>query len=701
MLSHAFLPGDSMLPATQRASYLTESLYETMFRQALFIRLAEEKIIELYPSDVIQSPVHLSIGQEAVAVAACAALQPQDRVFSSYRSHAFYLAKGGSPKKMFAELYGRLGGNAKGKAGSMHLTAPEVNFMGSSAVVGSTIPHAVGAAYASQQLKESRVHLAVFGDGATEEGVYHESLNLAALHKLPTVFLCENNGYAVHSRLEERQSYTIAEHVRCYKIPVTHIANGMDFIAIHEAIQEAATAARNGEGPQMVVVDTYRYKEHVGTGDDFAAGYRSRAEIEPWLARDALRHDKVLIERFEADIRREIAEAVAHAAASPAPGADELLTDVDRPDRNKTFIPSQSLGLLPHTSMTYGASLLHTMDRALASAKNAIIVGQGVSDHKGIFGTTSGLAQRFGNHRIFDTPLAEEGVTGFTLGMSLGGLYPITTHIRADFLLVATNQIINLVAKYRYMYGGCYEVPMLIRCMIGRSWGQGAQHSQSLQSLFAHIPGLTVIMPSEPQSILESYPYIVEQYRGPVLSFEHRLMYELEFELDHEALKKPTMPLTSRLIATGGDVTIVATSIMVLEARRAAKYLRETVGISCDIVDMHCVSHPDEQMIVDSVAKTGRLLVADTSWLPYGVAAEVCRIVSTRAPQTLRAPVVTLGMQPAPCPTAKALEDIYYPNLATLVDAIATLVTGRKDHGVTLPNEKSMADVYKRFKGPF
>ena len=175
------------------------NMFERLFFQALRIRLVEERIIELYPSDVIQSPVHLSIGQEAVAVGACDSLTFNDLLFCTYRSHAFYLAKGGNLREMFAELYGKITGCARGKAGSMHLAAPEVGLMGASAVVASTIPHAVGAALAAKRLSKDQIIVGVFGDGATEEGVYHESLNFAALHRLPVIFLCENNGLAVHS----------------------------------------------------------------------------------------------------------------------------------------------------------------------------------------------------------------------------------------------------------------------------------------------------------------------------------------------------------------------------------------------------------------------------------------------------------------------------------------------------------------------
>lgn len=351
--------------------------------------------------------------------------------------------------------------------------------------------------------------------------------------------------------------------------------------------------------------------------------------------------------------------------------------------------------------MTYREALFRTMRDALSRFPHVIIMGQGVDDHKGIFGSTLGLAREFGAKRVFDTHLAEEGVTGVAIGAALNGLYPIMTHIRADFALLAMNQIVNLAAKYKYMFGGRFEVPMVIRMVIGRSWGQGAQHSQSLQSLFAHVPGLTVVMPANPQAILETYPYVIAHHRAPVISLEHRLLYDLKFRVSDALPDSSRSPLTSRKVRSGRDVTIVTTSIMTLEAQRAADHLAARSGIGCDVIDLHCVSHPDAEMIVESVSRTGKLLVADTSWRAYGVCAEVCRIVCERAPAALKSPAVTLGMQPAPCPTAKSLEDLFYPNLQTLTDGIARVVTGKADHGIPLPDERSFADVYKRFKGPF
>ena len=345
--------------------------------------------------------------------------------------------------------------------------------------------------------------------------------------------------------------------------------------------------------------------------------------------------------------------------------------------------------------MKYREALALAMTEAMEDPRT-LLIGQGVTDFKGIWGTTTGLSKKFPN-RVIETPLSEDGVAGICIGSSLNGMYPINTHIRADFGLLIFNQLINLAAKYRYMFGGLFEVPMMFRMVIGRSWGQGAQHSQSFQSLLGHIPGLVVLMPSNPQSIIQSYRYAREHHKGPVVMFEHRLMYELEFENKNN--QDLINPFGSRIDRPGTDLTIVATSVMVLEAARAADYLFQ-YGIDVEIIDLHSISHPDHDLIFNSVKKTGRLLIADTSWLQYGVAAEMSRIIVERDPTILKRPMKSLGMQPAPCPTAKALEDLYYPDVRDIVESAALLVKGDQ-HNIELPPKQAMTDFYKHFKGPF
>lgn len=308
---------------------MNKSLYEELFREALRIRMVEEKIIELYPSDQVQSPVHLSIGQEAVAVGVCKNLSKNDWVFINYRGHAFYLAKGGPLPEFFAELMGKISGLSKGKGGSMHLAAPQVGIMGASAVVASTISHAAGAALASKIRGERRVFVANFGDGATEQGVFHETLNFTALHRLPVLFLCEDNELAVHATKAERQSFSLKALVGAYGIEYHELREGYDLLRVHEAARTAIESIKNNGNPIFLHIRTARYKEHVGPGDDFYAGYRSESDIRAWQEKDPLCKDKQLKEKLMPELAEEIAKAVQFAQDAALPAEKELLSDVE------------------------------------------------------------------------------------------------------------------------------------------------------------------------------------------------------------------------------------------------------------------------------------------------------------------------------------------------------------------------------------
>ena len=309
---------------------LSSKIYRSLYR----IRRVEEAIVNAYPSDKIKSPVHLSIGQEAVSVGICEALDPNDVVFGTYRSHALYLAKGGDLKKMIAELYGKATGCAQGKGGSMHLIDAAHGIMGASAVVGTTIPHAAGFAYALKLQRKKYIVVSFFGDGGVEEGVFHETLNFATLKELPMIFVCENNFYAIMTHQRRRQhTLNIAERVRSYGLPVERIEDG-DVFQIHKRARAAVDALRSGKhGPIFLECLTYRWKEHVGPNDDFNLGYRSREEAAPWMENDQVKKvgaalDPAERSRIEKEVEAEIHEAFAHAESSPFPGPEELLTDV-------------------------------------------------------------------------------------------------------------------------------------------------------------------------------------------------------------------------------------------------------------------------------------------------------------------------------------------------------------------------------------
>lgn len=312
------------------------ALCERLFRSLRRIRRVEEEIVRVYPSDAIKSPVHLSIGQEAVAVGVCDALRREDVAFGSYRGHAMYLAKGGDLKRMIAELYGKATGCAKGKGGSMHLVDVANGVMGTSAVVGSTISNAVGYAYGVKALRRSTVVVSFFGDGATEEGAFYESLNFAALKRVPVVFVCENNGYAIHARQSMRQPLAnICERAAVFGIPAERIEHN-DVLRIRERVGRAVEALRAGKpGPFFFECLTYRWKEHVGPGEDFGPGMRLRKELEPWVENDPLRRLAARIapgarSAMEEEIEAEIRAAFAFAERSPFPDASELMSDVYR-----------------------------------------------------------------------------------------------------------------------------------------------------------------------------------------------------------------------------------------------------------------------------------------------------------------------------------------------------------------------------------
>jgi pyruvate dehydrogenase E1 component alpha subunit len=303
------------------------------YTQMLRIRRVEEEIIRLYPTDKIKSPVHLSIGQEAVAVAVCDQLTRDDVLFATYRGHAAYLAKGGAMPAMWAELYGKATGCGRGKAGSMHLVDTSVGMMGTSAIVASSIPDAVGYALAVKMRGESRIVVCFFGEGAADEGVTQESLNFAALRRLPILFVCENNEYAIYSHVSARMAgYGLCERYRALGVPCEKEESG-DFLAMHEAAGRGIADVRRGLGPRFIEIKTARWRDHVGPDEDRHHGYRSDARLNAAIEGDQLtRIGRMLPDETQRDIantvKREIAEAIAFAEASPFPEDEEIFDHV-------------------------------------------------------------------------------------------------------------------------------------------------------------------------------------------------------------------------------------------------------------------------------------------------------------------------------------------------------------------------------------
>jgi len=345
--------------------------------------------------------------------------------------------------------------------------------------------------------------------------------------------------------------------------------------------------------------------------------------------------------------------------------------------------------------LTYAEALREATEQEMARDASVIVLGLGVDDPKPIYGTTRGLAAKFGPDRVFNTPLSEEAMTGVAIGAAMAGLRPIHVHIRMDFVLIAMNQIVNIAAKSRYMYGGAVSVPLVIRSIIGKSWGQGAQHSQGLYPLFMHVPGLKVVAPSTPYDAKGS---LIQSIRddNPVMFVEHRLLHYLEGFVPEAPYAVPLG--RSRVLAPGSNVTLVGISYMAVEALRARAYL-EKVGVSAEVIDPVSLSPLDLDTIEASARKTGRLIVVDCGWVTCGAGAEIVSAVVERVQGDVDLRVRRLGFQPVVCPTTRPLEDLFYPNARSIASEAYALVHDVKP-GSWVPDDAGEQPPVQ-FKGPF
>jgi pyruvate/2-oxoglutarate/acetoin dehydrogenase E1 component len=345
-------------------------------------------------------------------------------------------------------------------------------------------------------------------------------------------------------------------------------------------------------------------------------------------------------------------------------------------------------------SLSYVEAIREATDQEMARDPSVVVFGLDVDDPKAIQGTTRGLVEKYGPERVFGTPLSEDAMTGAAIGMALAGLRPIHVHIRMDFLMLAMNQIVNVAAKSRYMFGGQVSVPLVVRAMIGKSWGQGGQHSQGLHSFFMHVPGIKVAAPATPH---DAKGCLISAIRddNPVLFVEHRLLHFQNGPVPERPY--PVLPGRARVTAAGKDVTVVGISYMQVECLRAQRYLEE-IGIRAEVIDPIWLSPLDTETIVDSAERTGRLLVVDTAWENCGASAEIVARVAERLQGVRDVRLRRMGFAPVTCPTTPALEDLFYPNARTIAAAARDLVEGRPTGW--LPEERPELQGIE-FKGPF
>ena len=349
-----------------------------------------------------------------------------------------------------------------------------------------------------------------------------------------------------------------------------------------------------------------------------------------------------------------------------------------------------------YRTLTYSQAIREAMQQEMSRDSAVFVMGMGVDDPTLLYGTSKGLVDEFGQNRVLDTPVAEDSMTGVAIGAALGGMRPIHVHIRMDFILLAMNQLVNMAAKMKYMYGGSVTVPIVVRGIIGRSWGQGPQHSQGLHSLFMHIPGLKVVAPVTPY---DAKGCLIESIRdnNPVIFIEHRMLHGLESHVPEEPY---TIPFGSaRVLERGRDITIVGVSHAVVECLRAGKYLEE-VGISAEVIDPVSLSPLDIGTMVESVRKTRRLLVVDNAWTNCGASAEIVTQVVEQLQGEIKVQIGRMGYEPVSCPTTPELENLFYPNGRTIASSAYSMFEHPRGGNIWVPKGEDAEEIID-FRGPF
>lgn len=675
--------GDLARPEAYRTSLdLGDQPTEVMIqklRDMMLIRLAEEEIAEMAKSGEAKCPTHLAIGQEAASVGVAAHLRPTDRAFGCHRSHSHYLAMGGSVDELLAEIMGKATGCSGGFGGSMHIYAKDVGFYGSVPIVGGTIPLAVGAGIAAQMDGNGDVGIAFFGDGACEEGVLHESLNMAAAFNLPVVFVVENNLFSSHLDIHLRQpSDRVARFADAAKMRSVTV-DGNDVVAVMREAGKLIEGSRNGQGPCLIEAITYRWLGHVGPNADIDVGVRrSTEELNAWKGRDPVErllsaletrgYTRAQFQSMCGEIKDMLAKSRKAANAAPWP-VKEKLTDIVYAAPKKTAPKAAPAGH-PQT-LNYGQALRAAQEYLLANHPETFVIGQGVWSPWYVGNSMTDLDKQFGRGRVIDTPVSEAATTGAATGAALCGYKPLVIHPRIDFMILACDAIVNQAAKWAHMLGGKARPSVTVRGIINRGGEQGAQHSQALHSWFAHIPGLRVVMPS---TVADARDLLIASVLSddPVMFIDDRWLYAQEDtlpppqDIDLATIK----PAVRR---EGRDVTIVAASFSVMLAMEAAKILAER-GIETEVIDLRVINPIDHDAAIASVRKTGRLCAIDGGWTNCGLAGEIIAGVSEQVePGVFKAMPQRITIVDAPAPTSKPLEDIYYPSVQDIVSRIEKL----------------------------
>ena len=733
------------LKAELAAGTITKQEAVDLLEDMLTIREFEEMIVKLRSGAYAacqgfdyRGPTHVSVGQEAVAAGAVAGIAPDDYITSTHRGHGDSIAKGciavramdparlksrlpgtelttrkelvaaaleDHVYKTIAELFGKEEGYCRGRGGGMHIADFTVGHLGANAIVGGGVPIATGAAMAARYMAEGKVVCCFAGDGAYANGVVLESLNWAAQGQftnhlakdkafgLPIIFLVVNNHYGMTGRADDevagvdflaRRGAGFAENNMN-----AEVVNGMNVLAVREAVRRAAEGCRKGKGPYLIEMDTYRYFGHSLT--DGRNEYRTREEEAAWKAQDAiegfvreLTESKILSARKLDELRARGSERNARAAAKAAKAPDPDPADVIRymyTDTRAEVVPEKcrEVKIVKEKpefkrvdgQLTYRDALKEALFEEMMRDNRVIFYGEDVADYGGAFKLTKGLLEAFGRQRVFNTPISEAAICGTAVGAAMVGLRPVAELMYMDFALMASDAIGNQAAKWHYMSGAKAEISLVIRASVGGGKGYGGQHSQTLESVFAHIPGLYVVYPSTPRDAKGLLKSAIRD-NNPIMFVESQLLYTVKGDVPEGDYLIPIG--VADVKREGKDLTIVTWGPAVQDALKAADILQAERKVSAEVIDIRSLVPLDLETILASVRKTGKCVVVSQCINTGSFTGEIAANIMAAAFDYLDAPVVRVGAKDGIAPQSHILEAVFLPTAKDIVAAAVEIL---------------------------
>jgi 2-oxoisovalerate dehydrogenase E1 component len=602
--------------------------------------------------------------------------------------------------RTMAELLGREDGYCRGRGGGMHIADFDVNHLGANAIVGGSLGIATGAGRAVQKLERDQVVACLFGDGAANNGIFHESLNFAAMsqlrHGLPVIYIIENNQYGMTGQQRDEVSgiQYLARRGAAYNRDNMHaeVVNGMDVLAVWDAVGRAAELCRDKQGPVLLECLTYRYMGH--SLSDQRVRYRTQEEESAWRACDAIDcYQQQLIEagalteeeatELRASAQARVEEAVEPAAKSPEPDPATICEGLFANSTSEDISPELRTTELLREPRRYrrdGEGRImyrHAVCEALAEEmvrdRRVILYGEDVADYGGAFQVTVGLLECFGRERVFNAPISEAAIVGVAAGAAMCGLRPIAEIMYIDFMPLTMDQTANQAAKTRYMFGGKATLPMVVRTTVGGGRGYAGQHSQSLEAMLTQVPGLKVVAPStayDAKGLLKS----AIRDDNPVIFIEHQLLYTERGAVPDEEY---TLPLgKAEVRREGKDITIVAYLRMAQVALEAAEMLARE-GIEAEVVDPRTLIPLDADAISASASKTGRLLIVCQAPKTGCFGEHIAYRAHEMAFASLKGPAQIVAAYDIPPPMAHTLETENFPSPEKVARVAREMVRGR------------------------